>query len=91
MKVKLDKYDMGIIINSLDAAKYLLTEYSIEDQDYLINKWLSLYHKKSKGMKVNILEEQSVIIKSLNLFRNKYLNHTSKREIIDDLIIKLSI
>lgn len=40
MKVKLDKLDVGIIINALDKTKNELTEYTIEDVNAVLQNGL---------------------------------------------------
>lgn len=92
MKVKLDKLDVGIIVNALDKTKNELTEYTIEDVNALLLKWIVVHESMIKQKeKVTIADlEYPVVLKALNLFRNKLINDTSKREILDKLIIKLT-
>lgn len=92
VKVKLDKLDVGIIVNALDKTKNELTEYTIEDVNAVLLKWIVVHESMIKQKeKVTIAElEYPVVLKVLNLFRNKLINDTSKREILDKLIIKLT-
>lgn len=92
MKVKLDKLDVGIIVNALDKTKNELTEYMIEDVNAVLLKWIVVHESMIKQKeKVTIDElEYPVVLKALNLFRNKLINDVSKREVLDKLIIKLA-
>lgn len=92
MKVKLDKLDIGIIVNALDKTKNELTEYTIEDVNAVLLKWIVVHESMIKQKeKVTIAElEYPVVLKALNLFRNKLINDISKREVLDKLIIKLA-
>ncbi len=42
-EIKLDKLDVGIIVNALDKTKYELTEYTIEDVNTVLLKWIVAY------------------------------------------------
>lgn len=92
MKVKLDKLDVGIIVNALDKTKNELTGYSIEDVNALLLKWIVIHESMIKQKeKVAIVElEYPVVLKTLNLFRNKLINDISKREVLDELVLKLT-
>ena len=92
MKVKLDKLDVGIIVNALDKTKNELTEYTIEDVNAVLLKWIVVHENMIKQKeKIAIAElEYPVVLKALNLFRNKLINDISKREVLDDLILKLT-
>lgn len=92
MKVKLDKLDVRIIVNALDKTKNQLTEYTIEDVNAVLLKWIVVHESMIKQKeKVTIAElEYPVVLKALNLFRNKLINDNSRREILDDLMVKLT-
>ena len=92
MKVKLDKLDVGIIINALDKTKNELTEYMIEDVNTVLLKWIVVHESMNKQKeKIIIAElEYPVVLKALNLFRNHLINDIYKREVLDKLIIKLA-
>lgn len=92
VKIKLDKLDVGIIVNALDKTKYELTEYTLEDVNTVLLNWIVVYENMIKQKeKIIIAElEYPVVLQALNLFRNKLINDTSKREILDKLIIKLA-
>lgn len=92
MKVKLDKLDVGIIVNALDKTKNELTEYTIEDVNAVLLKWIVVHESMIKQKeKVTIAElEYPVVLKALNLFRNKLINDVSKREVLDELVLKLT-
>lgn len=92
MKVKLDKLDVGIIVNALDKTKNELSEYTIEDVNAVLLKWIVVHESMIKQKeKVTITElEYPVVLKALNMFRKKLINDISKREILDKLIIKLA-
>lgn len=92
MKVKLNKLDVGIIVNALDKTKSELSEYTIEDVNVVLLKWIVVHENITKVKeKITITElEYPVVLKSLNLFRNKIINDISKRKILDELIIKLT-
>lgn len=92
MKVRLDKLDVGIIVNALDKTKKELTEYTIEEVNTVLLKWIVVHENMIKPKeKITIADlEYPVVLKSLNLFRNKQIRDVYKREILDELILKLS-
>lgn len=92
MKVKLDKLDIRIIVNALDKTRNELTEYTIEDINVVLLKWIVVHENITKEKeKITVAElEYPVVLKALNLFRNKLINDITKRKILDDLIIKLT-
>ena len=92
MKVKLNKLDVGIIVNSLSQTKTELTEYTVEEVNIVLLKWLITHEEMNdKEEKVVIDElEFPLVLKSLNLFRNKQIKDVYKREILDELILKIT-
>ena len=92
MKIKLDKLDVGIIVNALDKTKNELTEYTIEDVNAVLLKWIVVHENMTKPKeKIIIAElEYPIVLKALNLFRNTVINDISKREVLDDLLLKIT-
>lgn len=55
----------------------------------MLLKWIAHESMIKEKEKVTIAElEYPVVLKVLNLFRNKLINDISKREVLDKLIIK---
>ena len=92
MKVKLDKLDVGIIINALDKTKNELTEYMIEDVNTVLLKWIVVHENMTKQKEKILIAklEYPVVLKAINLFRNKFISDVSKREVLDDLVLRLA-
>ena len=62
----------------------------IEDVNMVLLKWIVVHESMIKQKdKITITElEYPVVLKALNLLRNKLINDISKREVLDKLIIK---
>ncbi len=84
MKVKLDKLDVGIIINALDKTKNELTEYMIEDVNTVLIKWIVVHESMNKQKeKIIIAElEYPVVLKAfinvnIKMYKNAHLRCTN--------------
>lgn len=92
-KIKLDPYDLGIVINGLYSYRQSCTLEVVKQIDSLLLWLMDIFEKMKPGRKKKIelnSDQISLIMRCLNEWRNSFLSdgNNNKAEAVTETLIK---